>query len=245
MTQVRKILLAGGAGLRQTLAAEFSATPEFAIIQVDSLEGLAREAERASADLILVDGDLVRDPDCVADELRNHGFSGPLLMLCSGSATGGPARYERLSRPFRFAELQARIQRLLACEDSGFDEIFAIGPFRFSPRSKSLIRDGSNALRLTDTETAILVRLAQARGASISRTALLREVWGYSPTVATRTLETHIHRLRRKMERNPAKPSLLVTERSGYRLARDGSTGAASGNERYPLREQHEHGSRR
>jgi len=244
MTQICKILLVGDANLRRTLAAEFSATQEFVLIEADDLESLAQKAKAHVPDLILLSGEIAPDSDIVIDALRKDGFCGPVLLLCSQESAKAPARHEQISRPFRFADLISRMRRLLQC-DRGYEEIFSIGPFRFSPRSKALIRDESDVLRLTDTEAAILARLAQAQGESISRNILLRDVWGYSPTVTTRTLETHIHRLRQKMERNPAKPSLLVTEHGGYRLMRDVSARTAKDDELPQLRELNEHGPRK
>jgi DNA-binding winged helix-turn-helix (wHTH) protein len=244
MTPIRKILLAGDAGLRRTLAAEFAATPEFAVAEADDLEAMASQAKANVADLILLSDDFAPDPVQLIESLWTSGFAGQFLLLCSLERQPDSSRFESLRRPFRFADLLVRIRSIFRRESREFKEICSIGPFRFSPRSKELIRGGSNALRLTDIETAILARLAQARGACISRSVLLRDVWGYKPTVTTRTLETHIYRLRQKLERNPARPSLLVTERGGYRLTRGGSTRTANQNERHPLREKQEHGSR-
>ena len=76
-------------------------------------------------------------------------------------------------------------------------------------------------MKLTEKETAILAFLHRTRQRAVPRQELLREVWGYNPAVTTHTLETHVYRLRRKIEEIPAKARLLITEPGGYRLAPD------------------------
>jgi hypothetical protein len=114
-----------------------------------------------------------------------------------------------VTRPIRFAELVALIDSAPARA--------AVGPYHFEAGE---LRAPSGArLKLTEKETAILARLARAHGAAVSREALLRDVWGYGPNMSTRTLETHIHRLRRKLEPSPERPRWIKTEGDGYRLA--------------------------
>ncbi|MEA2861787.1 MAG: hypothetical protein QOC72_3826, partial [Methylobacteriaceae bacterium] len=98
------------------------------------------------------------------------------------------------------------------------DATFRIGQYTFQPSSKHLINDKGNKLRLTEKETAILRYLYRAGQSVVTRDVLLREVWGYNSNVTTHTLETHIYRLRQKIERDPAHAQLLVTEAGGYKL---------------------------
>jgi DNA-binding response OmpR family regulator len=93
-----------------------------------------------------------------------------------------------------------------------------IGPFTFQPGSKHLINERGSKLRLTEKETAILRFLYRAGQAVVTRDVLLKEVWGYNSNVSTHTLETHIYRLRQKIERDPTKSQLLITEAGGYKL---------------------------
>jgi DNA-binding response OmpR family regulator len=74
-------------------------------------------------------------------------------------------------------------------------------------------------IRLTDKETNILKYLYRAGGKVISREELLTEVWGYNAGVTTHTLETHVYRLRQKIEPDPTGPKILITEAGGYRLS--------------------------
>ena len=96
--------------------------------------------------------------------------------------------------------------------------MYRIGPYTFRPSAKMLLDGNARKIRLTEKETAILRFLYRAGQSVISREVLLREVWGYNSNVTTHTLETHIYRLRQKIERDPTKAQLLVTAAGGYKL---------------------------
>ncbi len=99
------------------------------------------------------------------------------------------------------------------------DAVFAIGPYTFKPASKLLLDDKGGKIRLTEKETAILKYLYRTGDKVVSRETLLHEVWGYNAGVTTHTLETHIYRLRQKIEKDPSNAEILVTETGGYKLA--------------------------
>jgi hypothetical protein len=107
-----------------------------------------------------------------------------------------------------------------------FDALLRLGlghkpHYSFKPSAKMLLaRDGSRKLHLTEKETAILKYLYRVGDRAVPREMLLDQVWGYNAGVTTHTLETHIYRLRQKIEPDPASPRLLVTEAGGYRLVR-------------------------
>jgi DNA-binding response OmpR family regulator len=128
------------------------------------------------------------DAAALAGRLRAQGFGGAIVVIDAETDEADVA----LSRPVRVADLLA---------------VLAAPPRH--PRA---------GLRLTEKEAAILERLEQARGAILPKAELLADVWGYGPGVATRTLETHIHRLRRKLDGEPNYPQALSTEDGGYRL---------------------------
>ena len=98
------------------------------------------------------------------------------------------------------------------------DVVFTIGPYSFQPANKLLEAQDGGKVRLTDKETSILKYLYRQGPKTITRDVLLKEVWGYNNRVTTHTLETHIYRLRQKIERDPSNARLLVTEEGGYRL---------------------------
>jgi DNA-binding response OmpR family regulator len=123
-----------------------------------------------------------------------------------------------VTKPFRFAVLLARIRAQLRQHENSDDATFDIGEYVFKPSSKTLIDPQGGELRLTEKETAILKFLHRANGQAVSRETLLRDVWGYNAGVTTHTLETHIYRLRQKIERDPANAAILLTDAGGYRL---------------------------
>ena len=123
-----------------------------------------------------------------------------------------------MTKPFRFAVLLARIRAQLRQHEASEDAVFTIGPYTFRPRSKILLNSNGSKMRLTDKETGILRYLYRADQRPVSRETLLQEVWGYNSEVTTHTLETHIYRLRQKIEKDAANPAILVTEAGGYKL---------------------------
>ena len=99
------------------------------------------------------------------------------------------------------------------------DAVFTIRPYTFQPSNKLLINnEDEKKVRLTDKETAILKYLYRSGDKVVSRDVLLDEVWGYNSSVTTHTLETHVYRLRQKIEENPSSARILITEPGGYRL---------------------------
>ena len=124
-----------------------------------------------------------------------------------------------IAKPFRTNELLARLRAHLRIFESSEDAAFPVGPYIFHP-AKKLLQHSVTKMRgrLTDKEVAMLKYLYRSDARSVDRQKLLHEVWGYNPAVTTHTLETHIYRLRMKIEGNPAKPILLITDSQGYRL---------------------------
>ena len=150
----------------------------------------------------------------LAARLREQGLSCPMLLLTDGDT---PSTQESLARPFRISALLARLHALNTHHAPADDAAVRIGPYTFHPSAKLLQADGRK-VRLTEKETNIL-KFLHASSGTVPRDILLHEVWGYSPAVATHTLETHIYRLRKKIEQDPANAQILLTEGGGYRLS--------------------------
>ena len=123
-----------------------------------------------------------------------------------------------VTKPFKFSVLLARIRSHLRQFEHSEDATFPLGPYTFKPSQKILMSEDERKIRLTEKETNILKYLLRAGEASVSRDELLHEVWGYNAGISTHTLETHIYRLRQKIEPNPSQVSLLVTSDGGYRI---------------------------
>jgi DNA-binding response OmpR family regulator len=138
-------------------------------------------------------------------EAEAYGLAVPVLLL--------GAAYPHLPKPFRLPDLGARLAELVR-------QPVSLGPVLLDVGARCLRGDKTApVVRLTEKETALLLRLRKADGACISRDQLLGEVWGYGSGVTTHTLETHIYRLRKKLKSYPDLEHRLVTEDGGYRLS--------------------------
>ena len=190
----------------------------------DGMTALAIAAEH-QPDLILLDVDL---PDMDGREacrlLRKDGVSTPVIMLTAQAADADTilgldaGANDYVTKPFRFAVLLARIRAHLRSHEQSEDAVFSIGPYEFRPAAKVLVDSKDRKIRLTEKETNILKYLYRAGAKPVSREELLTEVWGYNAGVTTHTLETHIYRLRQKIEPEPGQARLLLTDAGGYRL---------------------------
>lgn len=166
--------------------------------------------------------------------LRTQGRTMPIILLTGWAGEGDVARgldagaNDYIVKPFRIVEFRARLRAQLRVFESSDHAVFSIGPYTFQPALK-LLRDttGARRINLTEKESGILKYLYRAASGTVARSELLQTVWGYRALATTHTLETHIYRLRQKMEQDPANPRILLTEHGGYRLnptatARDG-----------------------
>jgi DNA-binding response OmpR family regulator len=157
--------------------------------------------------------------------MRRQGIKTPIIMLTAADTEADTilgldaGANDYIAKPFRIGVLLARLRAHLRQHETSEDAVFTIGPYTFKPSVKLLIVAANNKkIRLTEKEAAILKYLYRAEGQIIARDKLLSEVWGYNANVTTHTLETHVYRLRQKIEANPAKAVILVTEGGGYRL---------------------------
>ena len=223
--------------LRQMLAEQLALEGEFAAVGAGTLAEAERHlaAPDARFDAVLLD---VGMPDgdgrdfCI--RLRRQGYKMPVLMLTGSDAERDVVRglesgaNDYIAKPFRLAELLARLRAQLRTFENSEDAAFSIGPYTFRPSAKLLVDPARNRrIRLTEKEAAILKFLYRAGSRPVARQVLLGEVWGYNAAVTTHTLETHIYRLRQKIEPDPGHSRLLLTEGGGYRLDPEGLPAAA------------------
>lgn len=179
----------------------------------------------APVDLLIMDVDLgVMDGREAVRMLRAKGFTAPVIMLTGHDSDADAilgleaGANDYVTKPFRFAVLLARIRAQLRQHETSEDATFRIGPYTFKPAAKILLTDDDKTIRLTEKEVAILRYLYKTGRRPVARDVLLKEVWGYHASVTTHTLETHVYRLRRKIEPDPTEARLLVTEAGGYKL---------------------------
>ena len=226
MTNTRKILIVDDdSELRETLVEQLALLEEFESIGVDNGTKAVQTAKAGQIDLVIMDVGL---PDVDGREavriLRKNGFKAPIIMLTGHNTDSDTilglesGANDYVTKPFRFAVLLARIRAQLRQHEASEDAVFSVGPYSFRPGAKMLIGVNAKKVRLTEKETAILRFLYRAGQAPVSRETLLQEVWGYNSGVTTHTLETHIYRLRQKIELDAATPAILVTESGGYKL---------------------------
>ena len=227
MPNSRKILIVDDdAELRDALGEQLSLYEEFRAVAAENGRLGVDAATAGQIDLVIMDVGL---PDIDGREaariLRRNGFKAPIIML-TGHDTNSDiilglesGANDYVTKPFRFAVLLARIRTQLRQHEASEDAVFTIGPYTFRPSSKMLLLNpNSSKVRLTEKEVSILRYLYRSGQRPVSRETLLQEVWGYNSEVTTHTLETHIYRLRQKIEKDTTAPVILVTETGGYRL---------------------------
>lgn len=211
--------------LRQELAEQLEDQGDLVAEQAGSLEEGRAKANEGRAGLIILDVELPDgDGRAFARTLRDDGVAAPIIMLTGRKGeedtilalANGANDY--VEKPFKFNVLLARIRAHLRSHEASEDAVFKISGFDFRPGAKTMTDPGGKRIRLTDKETAILKYLYRAGPKAVGREELLREVWGYNAAVTTHTLETHIYRLRQKIEADAQAPKLLLTETGGYRL---------------------------
>jgi DNA-binding response OmpR family regulator len=221
MPSAKRVLLVDGeAMLRASLAEQLRADDAYEPVEARGFaEGLALASE-GYYEFLVVDAKLPDGDGCeLVRALRDAGVVSPILLLqganedrARGHESGAD---DVIVKPFRFAVLLARANAFARSHERSEEPDLRIGPYLFRPHAK-LLANGETLVRLTEKETDILKFLHRAGGV-VSRETLLHEVWGYNPDISTHTLETHIYRLRKKIESDAGR-DILVTDEGGYRL---------------------------
>jgi len=229
------LLVDDDASLRAMLVEQLAVDGEFAASEAATLQEAEAmmSAPGAHYDALILD---VSMPDGdgrdLCARLRRLGHKLPIIMLTGSDDEMDVVRgldsgaNDYIAKPFRLAELLARLRAQMRIFENSEDAVFTIGPYLFRPSAKLLQDTARNKrIRLTEKEAAILKFLYRAGTSPVARQVLLNEVWGYNASVTTHTLETHIYRLRQKIEPDPANLRLLITEAGGYRLDPAGVAG--------------------
>ncbi|MBL4719759.1 MAG: response regulator transcription factor [Alphaproteobacteria bacterium] len=226
MTGKKILLVDDDEALRTSLAEQLQLHEEFETSVVGTASEALEIVKKEYFDALLLDVGL---PDMDGREacrlLRRNGVKVPIIML-TGADTDADAilgldsgANDYVTKPFRLGVLLARLRAQLRQHEQSEDAVFTIGPYTFQPSGKILLdEETEKKVRLTEKETAILKFLYRSGDKVVDRDTLLDEVWGYNAGVTTHTLETHVYRLRQKIERDPSNAEILVTEPGGYRL---------------------------
>ena len=222
----RLLLVDDDQALRQSLAEQLRLVEQFDCLEAETGRGALDIAGKERFDAVLLDIGL---PDMDGREvcrlMRRSGVTSPIIMLTASDSDADTilglesGANDYIAKPFRMGVLLARLRAQLRQHEHSEDAVFTIGPYSFRPSAKMLVEQTTRKkIRLTEKEAAILKYLYRAGQRVIGRETLLGEVWGYNAGVTTHTLETHVYRLRQKIERNPSQAEILVTEPGGYRL---------------------------
>ncbi len=226
MAQLKKILLVDDdLDLREALSEQLVMTEDFDVFEAENGADAMLRVKDGIYDLVILDVGL---PDTDGRELcrlmRKQGVKAPVMMLTGHDGDADTilgldaGANDYVTKPFKFPVLLARIRAQLRQHEQSEDAIFQLGPYTFKPAMKMLVTEDDRKIRLTEKETNILKFLYRSTEGVVARDVLLHEVWGYNAGVTTHTLETHIYRLRQKIEPDPGNARLLVTESGGYRL---------------------------
>ncbi len=212
--------------LVEMLSEQLKLHEEFQVDTAFSAAESLEVAKESNFDIILLDVGL---PDMDGREvcrlMRRSGVRAPIIML-TGADTDADTilgldagANDYVTKPFKLGVLLARLRAHIRQHERSDDAVFTVGPYTFQPANKLLVRESDQRkVRLTDKETAILKYLYRAGDKAVAREKLLDEVWGYNAAVTTHTLETHVYRLRQKIEDDPSGAKLLITEAGGYKL---------------------------
>ena len=225
MVSKRLLVIDDDSMLRQTLSEQLRIREEFETYEAATGEVALALLKELNFDIMLMDVGL---PDIDGRELcrliRRQGIKAPIIMLTARDGEAdtilglGAGANDYIAKPFKISILLARLRAHLRQHEQSDDAVFTIGPYQFRPSAKVLIAGDSRKIRLTEKETAILKYLYRAGNQMITRETLLNEVWGYNAAVTTHTLETHVYRLRQKIETDPSNADILVTVTGGYQL---------------------------
>ena len=226
MAVLKKILLIeSDPDLRDVLCEQLRCTDQFEVFSSENFTETLEKLRIPSYDIILLDLHPLNKDSLEACRLTyTQDVKCPILLLTerdkiSNTVFGQDASAsDYIIKPFKFPNLLARMNIQLRKYEKSYDSTFTFGPYTFHPAMKILKTHDNNEINLTEKETDILKFLYHTVEDVVPRDILLHEVWGYNNSVTTHTLETHIYRLRQKIERTPGVAELLVTESGGYRL---------------------------
>lgn len=222
----RLLLVDDDQELLSMLVEQLGLHDDFQITEADSGKKALDSAKAHTFDVIILDVGLPdMDGRDVCRIMRKDGVKSPIIML-TGADTDADTilgldagANDYVVKPFKLGVLLARIRAHIRQHERSDDAVFTIGPYTFTPSAKMLVDNQSNKkIKLTDKEAAILKYLYRSGPQVVPREKLLDEVWGYNAGVTTHTLETHVYRLRQKIEPDPANAQLLITDSGGYRL---------------------------
>lgn len=212
---------------RSALAKQFLQTPNFVCSEFENIDKAVSYATKNRTSAILVDADFpVIDISKTSRQILAQGVLSPLIFLTKTSSH--PANkiidcsekktYSMVTKPFRFVQLSLHVKSVITRFEQTDAASLPLAHYIFHPALKTLTDSNEQKIDLTDKECDILEFLLFSTKRSASRELMLQHVWGYSPEADTHTIDTHVYKLRQKIEVDPNDPKLLISCNGGFRL---------------------------
>ena len=226
--QIKVLLVDDDDALRATLAEQLALHEDFRTTSAGDGAGALECVSGGHFDVILLDVGLPdMDGRDVCRLIRRKGVHTPIIMLTALESDADiilgldSGANDYLAKPFRLGVLLARIRAQIRQHETNEDAAFIVGPYSFRPGARLMTHNETQKqISLSDKECAILKHLYRASDTVVGCEALYGEIWGHALPLATHTLQTHIYRLRQKIEPEPGKPRILISEAGGYRVVR-------------------------
>jgi DNA-binding response OmpR family regulator len=219
------LLINNDKDLGEALAFQLTLDKKYEIVETSGETSAFSQINNNFCDLVIVNSQSsALNGYNLTKSLRLAGFKKPIIMLINQNNNLDIAddqnrkANEYINKPFRYPVLLKSIETQLHKFKKSENTKYSIGNYIFKPNSKILESNKKRSIRLTEKENNILKFLYKHIGNIVSRETLLHEVWGYNSKVTTHTLETHIYRLRQKIEDDPSEACFLITETGGYKL---------------------------
>jgi DNA-binding response OmpR family regulator len=211
--------------LRNTLLEQILLNKDFEVIQAHSFADIQNQNKKSSFDLIIMGTD--RKTYCLSSIrrfIKDAEIMSVFLFMIEAEISGVPSFEESveknyfIEKPFRIHHLNKTISTVLAKISNSSEVTHKIGPFTFFPLKKAIMLGDKTRVELTEKEVDILKCLINSGEEAVDRDELLKQVWNYSSDVTTHTLETHIYRLRQKLEIDPAIPRLIISKGGSFKI---------------------------
>jgi len=219
------LLINNDKDLGEALAFQLTLDKKYEIVETSGETSAFSQINNNFCDLVIVNSQSsALNGYNLTKSLRLAGFKKPIIMLINQNNNLDIAddqnrkANEYINKPFRYPVLLKSIETQLHKFKKSENTKYSIGNYIFKPNSKILESNKKRSIRLTEKENNILKFLYKHIGNIVSRETLFHEVWGYNSKVTTHTLETHIYRLRQKIEDDPSEACFLITETGGYKL---------------------------
>ena len=211
--------------LRNTWLEQLSINRDLHVKAVSTFEDLQSQLKKSSFDLIIMGSD--REIYCFSSIRRfiKEAEITNVVLFITEAETSGASSFEEnienhyfIEKPLKIKHLIKKISTILAKISNSNEITHEIGPFVFFPLRKVIMLGEETKVELTEKEVDILKCLISSDEETVDRDVLLQQVWNYSSDVTTHTLETHIYRLRQKLEIDTSIPRLIISKGGGFKI---------------------------